>query len=91
MFCSVNPLDYFSRHHTADRYCMRTGSLVEQSFSIWLTTILESVLTIHVATPRALSFQSPRMTASYSTILFVHLFDSSAKIRCATYIFDSCG
>jgi hypothetical protein len=55
MSCSVNPLNCFSRLRTTDRYCMRTGSLEEHSFSIWLATILESVFTIHVATPRARS------------------------------------
>jgi hypothetical protein len=55
MCCSVNPLNCFSRLRTTDRYCMRTGSLEEHSFSIWPATILESVFTIHVATPRARS------------------------------------
>jgi hypothetical protein len=58
-----------------------------QSFSICLATILESVFTMQVFTPKALSFQSPRMTALYSAILFVHLFDSSAKLRRATYLY----
>jgi hypothetical protein len=61
--------------------------LVEQSFSIWPATILESVFTIHVATPRALSFRSPRMTTSYSSMLFMHLSDSSAKLRRAAYLY----
>jgi hypothetical protein len=87
MCCSVNPLNCFYRLHTTDRYCMRTGSLAEQSFSIWPTTILELVFTIHVATPRALSFRSPRMTASYSSMLFMHLSYSSAKLRRATYLY----
>jgi hypothetical protein len=78
---SVNPLNYFSRLRTADKYCMRTGSLVVQSFLICLATILESVLTMHIFTLRALSLQSPRMTTSYSAILFVHLSDSSVKLR----------
>jgi hypothetical protein len=29
----------------------------------------------------------PKMTASYSAMLFVHLFDSSAKLRRATYLY----
>jgi hypothetical protein len=86
MCCNVNPLNYFSRLRTADRYYMRTSSLAEQTFSIWVSTILESILTIHVATPRACSLRSPRMTTSYSAILFVHLSDSSAKLRCAVYL-----
>jgi hypothetical protein len=61
--------------------------LAEQSFSICPITILESVLTIHVVTPRALSFQSPRMTASYSVVLLVHLSDLSVNLRCATYLY----
>jgi hypothetical protein len=66
---------------------MRTGSLVEQSFLIWPVTNLESVLTMHVVTPRVHSLRSPRMMASYSAILFVHLSDSSAKRRRATYLY----
>jgi hypothetical protein len=87
MCCKVNPLNCFSRHRTTERHCMRTSSLVEQSFLIWLETILESVLTMHVVTPRACSLRRLRMIASYSTILFVHLFDSSAKRRRATYLY----
>jgi hypothetical protein len=56
-----------------------------QSFSICPTTILELVLTMQVVTLRALSLWSPRMTASYSAILFVHLSNSSAKLRHAAY------
>jgi hypothetical protein len=87
MCYNVNPLNYFSRLRTTDKYCMRTGSLAEQSFSIWPMTILESVLTIHVVTPRARSLRSPRMTTSNSAILFVHLSDSSAKLRHAAYMY----
>jgi hypothetical protein len=50
---------------------------------------LESVLIMQVVTPRARSLQSPRMTASYSAMLFVHLSDSSAKLRCAAYLYLS--
>jgi hypothetical protein len=42
---------------------------------------------MHVVTPRAHSLRSPRMTASYSAMLFVHLSDSSAKLRHATYLY----
>jgi DNA-binding MarR family transcriptional regulator len=42
---------------------------------------------MHVVTPRARSLQSPRMTASYSAMLFVHLSDSSAKPRRAVYLY----
>jgi hypothetical protein len=77
MCYNVNPLNCFSRLHTVERYCMRTVSLVEQSFFIWPTIILESVLTMHVVTPRARSLWSPRMPASYSVILFMLLSDSS--------------
>jgi hypothetical protein len=48
---------------------------------------LESVLMMHVVMPRARSLRSPRMTASYSAMLFVHLFDSIAKLRRATYMY----
>jgi hypothetical protein len=41
---------------------------------------------IHVVTPRALSLRRPRITASYSNILFVHLSDSRAKLRRAAYL-----
>jgi hypothetical protein len=71
----------------AVRYCISTGSLVEYSFSIWPAMTLESVLMMHVVTPRARNLQSPRMTASYSAMLFVHLLDSSAKLRRATYLY----
>jgi hypothetical protein len=77
MCCNVNLLNWFSRLRTVERYCMRTGSLAEQYFSIWPTINLESVLTMHVVTPRARSLWSPSMSASYSDILFVHLSDSS--------------
>jgi hypothetical protein len=50
MCSNVNPLNCFSRLHTIERYCMRTGSLAEQSFLIWSATILESILTMHVVT-----------------------------------------
>jgi hypothetical protein len=41
---------------------------------------------MQVVTPRALSLQRPRMTASYSAMLFVHLLDSRAKLRRAAYL-----
>jgi hypothetical protein len=87
MCCNVNPLNYFSMLCMVEKYCMRTGSLVEQSFSIWPATILKSVLTIHIVTPRAHSLRSPRMTVSYSAILFVYLSDSRKKRRCTTYLY----
>jgi hypothetical protein len=34
MCWSVNPLNYFSRLHMTNKYCMRTSSLAVQSFSI---------------------------------------------------------
>jgi hypothetical protein len=85
--CSVNPLNCLSRLRTTHKYCIWTGSLAEQSFSICPTTILELVLTMHVVIPRALSFRSPRMTSSYSTMLFVHLSDSNAKLRRVAYLY----
>jgi hypothetical protein len=48
---------------------------------------LESVLMVHVVTPRAWSLQRPRMTTSYSAMLFVHLSDSKAKLRCVVYLY----
>jgi hypothetical protein len=63
------------------------GSLAEYSFSIWPAMTLESVLMMHVATPRAHSLRSPRMTASYSAMLFVHLSDCSAKLRRVAYLY----
>ena len=41
---------------------------------------------IHVVTLRALSLRRPRITASYSAILFVHLSDSRVKLRRAAYL-----
>jgi hypothetical protein len=52
---SVNPLNCFSRLHIANKYCTRIGSLAVKYFSICRAMILESVLTMHVVTPRALS------------------------------------
>jgi hypothetical protein len=42
---------------------------------------------MHVVTPRARSLRSPRLTASYLAMLFVHLSDSSAKLRCEVYLY----
>jgi hypothetical protein len=42
---------------------------------------------MHVVTTRARSLQSPRMTASYSAMLLVHLSDSRAKLRRAMYLY----
>jgi hypothetical protein len=41
---------------------------------------------MQVVTPSALSLRRPRMTASYSAILLVHLSDSKAKLRRAAYL-----
>jgi hypothetical protein len=41
---------------------------------------------MQVVTPRALSLRRPRMTASYSAMLLVHLSDSKAKLRRAAYL-----
>jgi hypothetical protein len=50
---------------------------------------MESVLTMHVVTSRARILRRPKMTTSYSAILFVHLSESSAKQRCAAYLYLS--
>jgi hypothetical protein len=84
--CRQKPLNCFSRPRTAARYCISMDSLAEYSISIWSATTLESVLMMHVVTPRAHNLQSPRMTASYSAMLFVHLSDSRAKLRRVTYL-----
>jgi hypothetical protein len=39
-----------------------------------------------VVTPSAFSLRRPRMTASYSAMLLVHLSDSRAKLRRAAYL-----
>jgi hypothetical protein len=65
---------------------MSVGSFAEYSFSTWPTTTLESVLTMQVVTPSALSLRRPRMMASYSAMLFMHLSDSKAKLRRAAYL-----
>jgi hypothetical protein len=49
-------------------------------------TTLESVLTMHVVTLRARSLRRPKVSASYSVMLFVHLSESSEKQRCAEYL-----
>jgi hypothetical protein len=41
---------------------------------------------MHVVTPSALSLRRPRMTASYSAMLLVHLSDSRAKLRRVAYL-----
>jgi hypothetical protein len=48
---------------------------------------LEFVLIMHVVTLSARNLRSPRMTASYSAMLLVHLSDSKAKLRCAAYLY----
>jgi hypothetical protein len=48
---------------------------------------LESVLTMHVLTPSALSLRSPRMIASCSAMLVVHLSVLRAKLGRATYLY----
>jgi hypothetical protein len=42
---------------------------------------------MHVVTPSARNLRSPRMMASYSAILLVHLLDSRAKLRRVTYLY----
>jgi hypothetical protein len=37
--------------------------------------------------PSARNLRSPKMTASYSTMLLVHLLDSKAKLRRAAYLY----
>ena len=68
---------------------MSIGSLAKQPSSIWLATTLESVLTMHVVTLRARSLRRPKMTVSYSAMLFVHLSESSAKRRRTAYLYLS--
>jgi hypothetical protein len=41
---------------------------------------------MQVVTPSAFSLRRPRITASYSAMLFVHLSDSRAKLRRAAYL-----
>jgi hypothetical protein len=65
---------------------MSAGSFAEYSFSTWPATTLESVLIMQVVTPSALSLRRPRMIASYSATLLVHLSDSKAKLRRAAYL-----
>jgi hypothetical protein len=66
---------------------MSTGSFAEYSFLIRPVTTMESVLIMHVVTPRARNLRSPRITASYSAMLLVHLSDSKAKLRRAAYMY----
>lgn len=83
----VNPLNCFSRLRTTDKYWRRTGSRTLQFFSIYRATTLESVLTMHVLMPSALSLRSPSMTTSYFVMLLVHLSVSRAKLRWAAYMY----
>jgi hypothetical protein len=80
-------MNRFSRLRTTVSYCMSTGSFAKYSFLIWPATTLESVLIVHVVTPRARNLRSPRRTASYSTMLLVHQSDSKAKLRRAAYLY----
>jgi hypothetical protein len=41
---------------------------------------------MHVVTPSAHSLRRPRMTASYSATLLVHMSDSKANLRRAAYL-----
>src|SRR5688572_14652755 len=41
---------------------------------------------MRVVTPSAFSLRRPRITASYSAMLFVHLSDSRAKLRRVAYL-----
>lgn len=82
-----NPLNCFSIHRTTDRYWRRTGSRAVQSFSMWPTITLESILTMKVLTLSALSLRSPRMTALYSAILLLHLSVLRAKLKRAAYLY----
>jgi hypothetical protein len=66
---------------------MSTGSLAEYSFSTWPASTLESVLIMQVVTPSARNLRSPKMTASYSAMLLVHLSDSKAKLRRVVYLY----
>jgi hypothetical protein len=70
-----------------DKYYIKTRSRGAQSFSIGPVTILESILMMQVQTPRALSLLSPRMIASYSAMLFVHLSESFVKLRWVVYLY----
>jgi hypothetical protein len=65
----VKPLNCFSMLHLTNRHWRSTGSRAIQSFSIWPTMTLESVLTMHVLTLSDLSLRSPRMTASYCYVI----------------------
>ena len=82
----MKPLNCLLRLRTAVRYCMSAGSFAEYSFSTWPATTLESVLTMQVVTPSALSLRRPRMIASYSAMLFVHMSDSKAKLRRVAFL-----
>jgi hypothetical protein len=85
--CRLKPLNCLSRLRIAVTYCMSTGSVTEYSFSIWPTTTLESVRIIHVVILRARNLRSPRMTASYSAMLLVHMSDSKAKLMRVEYLY----
>jgi hypothetical protein len=73
MCWTVNLWNCFSRLRMPDKYCRRTDSRAAQAFSISSAIILQSILIMQVWTSRALILWIPRMTASYSVLLLVHL------------------
>jgi hypothetical protein len=54
---------------------------------MWSAMTLESVKTMQVLMPSALSLRCPRMTASYSAMLLVHLSILRAKLNRVTYLY----
>ena len=61
----------FSILCTAAKYLISSGSFAVNSFLTCPTITCESDLTIHLLTPRALSFHNPRSTTSYLAMLLV--------------------
>jgi hypothetical protein len=85
--CStVNPLKKFSILQTGARYLSRVLSLAVHSFSIRLTTTLESVFRMQCRTPVAHNLRRPSSTASYSTILLPHLSVCTMNYSHAVYL-----
>jgi hypothetical protein len=63
---------------TVSRYFLSFGSLALLLLLMWPVITCESDLSIALLIPIALSFQSPKRRASYSTMLFVQLNSSLA-------------
>jgi hypothetical protein len=86
MCWTVNPLKKPSIPRTVARYLSSVLSLAMHSFSIWPAITLESVFRTQRWTPIAHNLRSPNSTASYLSILLLHLSASMVNCSRATYL-----